>query len=46
MIEELHTLQDASTLKLSSLRGDIASMRIEMIALRHLDSAHVRYRSE
>lgn len=46
MIDELHNLQDASTLELASLRGDITSLRTKMIALRHLDSAHVRYRSE
>lgn len=46
MIEELHTLQDASNLELANLRGDISSMRIEMIALRCLDSARVGYRFE
>lgn len=39
MIEELHTIQDASTSKLSSLR-------IEVVALRRLEGARVRYRFE
>lgn len=46
VIDELHTLQDAFALELAHLRGDIASMRTKMITLKHLDSAHVRYRLE